>query len=331
MTPLFYYTPEYTLRYFLILSHLKIIFVTGGVLSGIGKGIAAASIGALLRASGKQVYCQKFDGYLNVDPGTMNPTQHGEVFVTADGAETDLDIGHYERFLDTDMNRFSSFTSGKLYEELIACERRGDFLGGTVQIVPHLTDLVQEKIKAGYETAGADISIIEIGGTVGDMENEYLLESARQLQHRLGRENVIFVHVVLLPFLGASKEFKSKPIQHSVRTLMGYGISPDFLVVRSDEVVPEEMLAKIASTSGLGRNDIIAAPTLDSIYKVPTSFAIQGVSTKILSKLQLDPITPDMTTWDNLVHNIESSTDIVTIGMVGKYIDLEDAYYSVNE
>ena len=323
MTPLF--------LFFNCIIHLKIIFVTGGVLSGIGKGIAAASIGALLAGSDQRVYCQKFDGYLNVDPGTMNPTQHGEVFVTADGAETDLDIGHYERFLDTDMNRFSSFTSGKLYEELIARERRGDFLGGTVQIVPHLTDLVQEKIRAGYETANADISIIEIGGTVGDMENEYLLESARQLQHRLGRDNVIFVHVVLLPYLGASKEFKSKPIQHSVRTLMGYGISPDFLVVRSDEVVPEDMLAKIAATSGLQRDDIIAAPTLDSIYKVPLSFATQSVSTKILQKLLLDAVTPDMTKWEQLVGHIENSTDILTIGMVGKYTDLEDAYYSVNE
>jgi len=223
------------------------------------------------------VFCQKFDGYLNVDPGTMNPTQHGEVFVTADGAETDLDIGHYERFLDTDMNRFSSFTSGKLYEELISRERRGDFLGGTVQIVPHLTDLVQEKISAGFTEANADISIIEIGGTVGDMENEYLLESARQLQHKLGRENVIFVHVVLLPFLGASKEFKSKPIQHSVRTLMGYGISPDFLVVRADNDIPEDMLTKIASTGGLERDKVIAAPTLDSIYRVPLSFYSEQV------------------------------------------------------
>lgn len=180
---------------------MKLIFVTGGVLSGIGKGIAAASIGAILKDSGQKVFCQKFDGYLNVDPGTMSPFQHGEVFVTNDGAETDLDIGHYERFLDTDMNRFSSFTSGKLYEEIIQKERRGDYLGGTVQIVPHLTDLVKEKIKTGYETSGADISIIEIGGTVGDMENEYLLESARQLQHELGSENVLFCHVVLLPFL----------------------------------------------------------------------------------------------------------------------------------
>lgn len=187
--------------YFLSKILLKLLFVTGGVLSGIGKGIAAASIGAILKDSGQKVFCQKFDGYLNVDPGTMSPFQHGEVFVTNDGAETDLDIGHYERFLDTDMNRFSSFTSGKLYEEIIQKERRGDYLGGTVQIVPHLTDLVKEKIRMGYETSGADISIIEIGGTIGDMENEYLLESARQLRHELGSENVLFCHVVLLPFL----------------------------------------------------------------------------------------------------------------------------------
>jgi len=310
---------------------MKIIFVTGGVLSGIGKGIAAASIGSLLAWAGKHVFCQKFDGYLNVDPGTMNPTQHGEVFVTADGAETDLDIGHYERFLDTDMNRFSSFTSGKLYEELISRERRGDFLGGTVQIVPHLTDLVQEKISAGFTEANADISIIEIGGTVGDMENEYLLESARQLQHKLGRENVIFVHVVLLPFLGASKEFKSKPIQHSVRTLMGYGISPDFLVVRADTAIPEDMLTKIASTGGLERDKVIAAPTLDSIYRVPLSFHSEQVWEKILKKLNMPVMTPDMKKWEALVSNIQKSEDIIRIGMVGKYIDLEDAYYSLNE
>lgn len=310
---------------------MKIIFVTGWILSWIGKGIAAASIGALLAGAGKKVFCQKFDGYLNVDPGTMNPTQHGEVFVTADGAETDLDIGHYERFLDRDMNRLSSFTSGKLYEELIARERRGDFLGGTVQIVPHLTDLVQEKIASGFVTADADISIIEIGGTVGDMENEYLLESARQLQHNLGRENVIFVHVVLLPFLWASKEFKSKPIQHSVRTLMGYGISPDFLVVRADADIPEEMLAKIASTSGLKRDMMIAAPTLNSIYRVPLSFHSERVGEKILEKLNIPVITPVMKKWEDLVDNIQKSKDIFRIGMIGKYIDLEDAYYSLNE
>jgi CTP synthase len=310
---------------------MKVIFITGWVLSGIGKGIAAASIGALLTGAQKIVFCQKFDGYLNVDPGTMNPTQHGEVFVTADGAETDLDIGHYERFLDTDMNQFSSFTSGKLYEELIARERRGDFLGGTVQIVPHLTDLVQEKIATGFETAHADISIIEIGGTVGDMENEYLLESARQLQHKLGRENVIFVHVVLLPYLWASKEFKSKPIQHSVRTLMGYGISPDFIVVRADVNIPEDMMSKIASTVWLQRDAVIAAPTLDSIYLVPLAFHSDRVGEKIQRKLGLPSITPDMSKWESLVANIEKSKDILTVGMIGKYVDLEDAYYSLNE
>lgn len=218
------------------------------------------------------MFCQKFDGYLNVDPGTMSPFQHGEVFVTNDGAETDLDIGHYERFLDTDLNKFSSFTSGKLYEEIIQKERRGDYLGGTVQIVPHLTDLVKEKIKSGFESTRADISIIEIGGTVGDMENEYILESARQLQHDLGRENVIFVHVALLPYLGASKELKTKPIQHSVRTLMSYGLSPDFLIIRADAEIPDDVTKKIAVSTGLAFSHVIPAPTLDSIYRVPLSF-----------------------------------------------------------
>ncbi len=221
---------------------------------------------------GKNVYCQKIDGYLNVDPGTMSPFQHGEVFVTEDGAETDLDIGHYERFLDADMNRLSSFTSGKLYEEIILKERRGDYLGGTVQIVPHLTDLVKEKIKTGFELAHADISIVEIGGTVGDMENEYILESARQLQHDLGKENVIFIHVALLPYLSASKELKTKPIQHSVRTLMSYGINPDFLIIRADAPIPEDVIGKIAHSTGLSSTHVIPAPTLDSIYRVPLSF-----------------------------------------------------------
>lgn len=217
----------------------------------------------------------------------MSPFQHGEVFVTNDGAETDLDIGHYERFLDTDLNKFSSFTSGKLYEEIIAKERRGDYLGGTVQIVPHLTDLVKEKIKTGFESTGADISIIEIGGTVGDMENEYILESARQLQHDLGRENVIFVHVALLPYLGASKELKTKPIQHSVRTLMSYGLSPDFLIIRADTEIPDDVTKKIAVSTGLPVNHVIPAPTLDSIYQVPLSFHSYGFGEKILSAFRL--------------------------------------------
>lgn len=217
----------------------------------------------------------------------MSPFQHGEVFVTNDGAETDLDIGHYERFLDTDMSRFSSFTSGKLYEEIIMKERRGDYLGGTVQIVPHLTGLVKEKINAGFTSSLADVSIIEIGGTVGDMENEYLLETARQLQHELGHDNVIFIHVALLPYLMASKELKTKPIQHSVRTLMSYGISPDFLVVRADTDIPTDMIDKIASASGIKRDNVVSAPTLDSIYRVPLAFHKENVGQKILSSLRL--------------------------------------------
>ncbi len=261
----------------------------------------------------------------------MNPTQHGEVFVTRDGAETDLDIGHYERFLDTDMNRFSSYTSGKLYEEVIMKERRGDYLGGTVQIVPHLTNLVKEKIRLWYESADADVSIIEIGGTVGDMENEYILESARQLQHDLGHENVIFVHVALLPYLGASKELKTKPIQHSVRTLMSYGLSPDFLIVRADAPIPEDTLTKIAHATGLSSSHVIPAPTLDSIYRVPLSFHTYEFWEKILSSLHLPETHPDMSKWEDLLANIDASKDILRIAMVGKYVGLEDAYYSLNE
>ncbi len=310
---------------------MKIIFVTWWVLSGIGKGISAASIGAILKWAGKKIYCQKFDGYLNVDPGTMSPFQHGEVFVTADGAETDLDIGHYERFLDTDMNKFSSFTSGKLYEEIIMKERRGDYLWGTVQIVPHLTDLVKEKIKTGFESTGADISIVEIGGTVGDMENEYILESARQLRHELGEENVQFVHVALLPYLLASKELKTKPIQHSIRTLMSYGISPDFLIVRADTTIPEDMLGKIASASGIKRESVISAPTLDTIYRVPLAFHSEHLWEKLLTNLRVSFTKLDMKPWEDFLANIDASLDVLRIGMVGKYVGLEDAYYSLNE
>lgn len=309
----------------------KLIFITWGVLSGIGKGIAAASIWALLKWAGLSVFCQKFDGYLNVDPGTMSPFQHGEVFVTNDGAETDLDIGHYERFLDTDMNRFSSFTSGKLYEEIIMKERRGDYLGGTVQIVPHLTGLVKEKINAGFASSGADVSIIEIGWTVGDMENEYLLETARQLQHELGHDNVIFIHVALLPYLMASKELKTKPIQHSVRTLMSYGISPDFLVVRADTDIPADMITKIASASGIKEENVVSAPTLDSIYRVPLAFHKENVWQKILSSLRLWEKSIDMSKWEMLLDNIDNAEQVLVIGMVGKYVGLEDAYYSLNE
>ena len=261
----------------------------------------------------------------------MSPFQHGEVFVTEDGAETDLDIGHYERFLDTDMNKFCSFTSGKLYEVIILRERRVDSLGGTVQIVPHLTDLVKEKIREGFDSTGADISIVEIGGTVGDMENEYILESARQLRHELGENNVQFIHVALLPYLMASKELKTKPIQHSIRTLMSYGISPDFLIVRADTLIPEDMLGKIASASGIQRQNVISAPTLDTIYRVPLAFHAEHLGEKILNNLSIPFTKLDMKQWEAFLANIDASVDILRIGMVGKYIELEDAYYSLNE
>ncbi len=301
------------------------------MLSGIGKGIVAASVGAILKGMGYRVFCQKFDGYLNVDPGTMSPFQHGEVFVTEDGAETDLDLGHYERFLDTDLNKFSSFTSGKLYEEILSRERDGKYLGGTVQIVPHLTDLVKEKIRVGAETSGTDVSIVEIGGTVGDMENEYLLESARQLQLDLGRENVIFLHVTLLPFLGASKELKTKPTQHSVRTLMGYGISPDFLFMRADDAIPAEILEKTARGCGIRTERVVPVPTADSIYRVPLEFEGFGLSKKIADALGLKNDGCDLSKWERLMEDIEESKDVLKIAMVGKYNDLEDAYFSLNE
>ena len=310
---------------------MKIIFVTGGVLSGIGKGISAASIGVILKSMGYTVFCQKFDGYLNVDPWTMSPFQHGEVFVTEDGTETDLDLGHYERFLDIPLTELSSFTSWKLYEELIRRERRGDFLGGTVQIVPHLTDLVKEKIRDGFQSSEADISIVEIGGTVGDMENEYILESARQIRTELWSENVIFVHVALLPFLLASKELKTKPIQHSIRTLMGYGIVPDFLVVRADSDIPDDTLDKIAKASWLPRQHVLGSPTLDSIYRVPIEYAKSHIGESVVKALALVEKTPHLGSWEQLVENIDASTDTLRIGMIGKYVELEDAYYSVNE
>jgi CTP synthase len=309
----------------------EIYFVTGGVLSGIGKGIAAASIWAILKWMGQQVFCQKFDWYLNVDPGTMSPFQHGEVFVTNDGAETDLDLGHYERFLDINLSKLSSFTSGKLYEEIINRERKWDYLGGTVQIVPHLTDLVKEKIIQGQISSGADISIVEIGGTIGDMENEYLLESARQMQHDLGHENVIFVHVVLLPYLWASKEFKSKPIQHSVRTMMSYGLAPDFLIVRADSEIADDMVEKIARSCWIAREHVISAPTLDTIYRVPLAFESQNFGYELAQELCIPSISPNMEKWISLVHNIDASHEILRIAMVGKYVWLEDAYYSLNE
>ncbi len=322
---------RYWILFFTICTSMKVLFITWWVLSGIGKWITAASIGALLKWAGLKVFCQKFDGYLNVDPWTMSPFQHGEVFVTEDGTETDLDIGHYERFLDTNLNKYASFTSWKLYEEIIFKERRGDYLWGTVQIVPHLTNLVKEKIRLWYDSAWADITIIEIGGTVGDMENEYILESARQLRNELWEDNVRFIHIALLPYLLASKELKSKPIQHSIRTLMSYGINPDFLIVRADNPIPEEIIEKISLNIGMKLENIIWAPTLDTIYRVPMIFHNEHFGEKILQCFKLKNEKPDMREWEIFLNNIDSSFEIIKIGMVGKYTELEDAYYSLNE
>ncbi len=316
---------------------MKIICITWGVLSGIGKWITAASIWTLLKSAGYKVFMQKLDGYLNVDPWTMSPFQHGEVFVTEDGAETDLDLGHYERFIDTNLNNYSSFSSGKLYQEILEKERRGDFLGKTVQIMPHLTDLVKEKIKKGYEKAQADISLIEIGGTVWDIENEYFLEAIRQLQAEYGRENVVFVHVTLLPYIAASKELKTKPTQHSVRTLMHYGITPDFLVLRGDTNIPQDIINKVAHTCYLKPEEVIPAETVSSIYQIPLAFQEKNFWTLIINKLfwktpdTTNRKTIDMTEREHLYANIKNSEKTVTIGMIGKYNELEDAYISLNE
>ena len=310
---------------------MKVVFVTGGVLSGIGKGITAASLGALMKSAGLKVFTQKFDGYLNVDPGTMSPFQHGEVFVTDDGAETDLDLGHYERFTDTSVTRLSSFTSGKLFEEIIAKERRGDYLGKTVQFVPHLTGLVKDKIRAGFKSAKADVSIVEVGGTVGDLENAYILESARQLQTELGRENAIFVHVTLLPYIAASKELKTKPTQHSVADLTGFGIQPDFLVLRADQYIPADLLEKISLQCHLPLSRVVPAPTAKSIYAVPLEFHRGGVGRELLKALGFRGRKFDVSAWEKLEENIAHSRKRLRIGMVGKYNGLEDAYYSLNE
>lgn len=261
---------------------MKILFVTGGVLSGIGKGIAAASIGTLMEASGYRVSMQKFDGYLNVDPGTMSPFEHGEVFVTDDGAETDLDLGHYERFIDESLNQHSSYSAGKLYREMLDRERDGAYLGKTVQIIPHLTDLVKEKIRKAAETSKCDIMIVEIGGTVGDMENEFYLEAARQMRFEMGASNVQFFHVTLLPYIAASKELKTKPTQASIRDLRSRGIQADFIALRADMEISDEIRRKVSLFCDVPVDCIIPAPTVSSIYQVPLNFA----KTTLPSELQ---------------------------------------------
>lgn len=309
----------------------KYIFVTGGVCSSLGKGIAAASIGALLKSCGFKVFPQKLDPYLNVDPGTMSPFQHGEVFVTNDGAETDLDLGHYERFIDENATKLSNMTTGKIYSEIIAKERKGDFLGGTIQIIPHITNAIKEKILAAGKNSGADIVIIEIGGTVGDIEGLPYLEAIRQLRYELGTENTLFIHLTLLPYLKGSKELKTKPTQASVRELRSIGIQPDLILARADYHITQEQLDKIALFCDVEKRAVIPALTVKSIYEVPLNFNEYKIAELIAEKLHLGTVTPKLEEWQKLVTKINSKLTSLKIALVGKYTGLDDAYLSVIE
>ncbi len=311
----------------------KYVFVTGGVTSSLGKGITAASIGRLLKARGLRVSILKLDPYINVDPGTMSPYQHGEVFVTDDGAETDLDLGHYERFIDENLTQLSNVTTGRIYQAVIAKERRGDYLGGTVQVIPHITNEIKERITRVARDGSPDVVIVEVGGTVGDIESLPFLEAIRQMRKDVGRANVLYVHVTLLPSLSATGELKTKPTQHSVKELRGIGIQPDVIVLRSDSEVPDEIREKIALFTDVDIDAVIPAPTASTIYEVPLQFEAFGLGRLVVRELSLgDPAAePDLTTWRALVARIKSDKPALEIALVGKYIELPDAYLSVTE
>jgi len=307
----------------------KYIFVTGGVVSSLGKGIAAASIGCLLESRGLRVTLQKFDPYLNVDPGTMSPFQHGEVFVTDDGAETDLDLGHYERFTHAPLTQANNLTSGRIYEQIITRERRGDYLGKTVQVIPHVTN----EIKAAAKRVAVDMDVVicEIGGTVGDIESLPFLEAIRQMRHELGRENCLFVHVTLVPWIAAAHELKTKPTQHSVKELRAIGIQPDILLCRAERSIPEEMKEKIALFCDVDQAAVVTARDVRSVYEVPLVFAGEGVDEIVLRLLNLPAGPSDLTRWREMVEAMQNPTDEVTIGLVGKYVEYEDSYKSLKE
>lgn len=309
----------------------KYIFVTGGVCSSLGKGIATASIGALLKAAGFKIFTMKLDPYLNVDPGTMSPFQHGEVYVTDDGAETDLDLGHYERFIDENLNVMSSVTTGKIYTEVLQRERKGDFLGGTIQIIPHITEAIKNRIKKAAKESGAKIVMIEIGGTVGDIEGLPYLEAIRQMRHEFGKENTLFVHLTLLPYLKASKELKTKPTQASVRELRSIGIQPDLILARADKNISEDILEKISLFCDVEKKCVIPAVTCKSIYEVPINFNHYSVAELVAEKLHLGNVSPMLEDWETLVSKIEAKRDPIKIALVGKYTNLDDAYLSVIE
>ncbi|HEX7642630.1 MAG TPA: CTP synthase [Burkholderiaceae bacterium] len=307
----------------------KFVFVTGGVVSSLGKGIAAASLAAILESRGLKVTLLKLDPYINVDPGTMSPFQHGEVFVTDDGAETDLDLGHYERFVSAKMKKVNNFTTGQIYESVIRKERRGEYLGKTVQVIPHITNEIQEYIHRGAE--GYDVAIVEIGGTVGDIESLPFLEAARQLSLRLGRSAAAFVHLTLVPYLVSAGELKTKPTQHSVQKLREIGISPDALLCRADRRIPDDERAKISLFSNVQEDAVISVWDADTIYKIPQMLHDQGLDEIVCQKLGIQAKPADLSMWTRLVHTLENPKDEITIGMVGKYVDLTESYKSLTE
>jgi CTP synthase len=309
----------------------KYIFVTGGVVSGLGKGITAASLGRLLKARGYKVKIQKFDPYINVDPGTMSPYQHGEVFVTEDGAETDLDLGHYERFIDENLSRNSSITSGKIYWEVINMERRGDFLGGTVQVIPHVTTAIKEKVYAVAKEDNTDIVITEIGGTVGDIESLPFLEAIRQVSIEVGKENTAYIHVTLVPYLGKSGELKTKPTQHSVKELRNIGIQPDIIVCRAEKPISQDLKDKIGLFCNISGKRVMQNIDEESLYDVPLALEKEGLADQVCEILKLPVTIPDLAEWREMTQKSKHLDKKVTIGIVGKYVELHDAYLSIAE
>ncbi|MDO5111149.1 MAG: CTP synthase [Clostridia bacterium] len=309
----------------------KYIFVTGGVVSGLGKGITAASLGRLLKARGLRVAAQKLDPYINVDPGTMSPYQHGEVYVTEDGSETDLDLGHYERFIDEDLNRYSNLTSGKVYWNVLNKERRGEYLGETVQVIPHITGEIKGFIYSVGEKTNADVVITEIGGTTGDIESQPFLEAARQVALEAGRENALFIHVTLVPYLRASEEHKSKPTQHSVKELQGMGVTPDIIMLRCDEPLEASIFKKIALFCNVEPDCVIENLTIPVLYEAPLMLEKHNFSGVVCRKLHIDAPAPDMREWEDMVERIHGRRQYATIALVGKYVQLHDAYLSVVE
>ncbi|MGD8594907.1 MAG: CTP synthase, partial [Gammaproteobacteria bacterium] len=307
----------------------KFIFITGGVVSSLGKGIASASLGAVLESRGLKVTLVKLDPYINVDPGTMSPFQHGEVFVTEDGAETDLDLGHYERFVSTRMTQKNNFTTGRIYSDVIRKERRGDYLGGTVQVIPHITDEIKRRVMES--AADVDIALVEIGGTVGDIESQPFLEAIRQMGIELGRDRVLFIHLTLLPFIPTAGELKTKPTQHSVKELRSIGIQPDILLCRADRPLPADERRKIALFTNVEERAVVSMVDVDTIYKIPMLLEAQGLDDIVLDKFHIEAPKADLSRWRGVVEALQNPSDTVEVYMVGKYMDLTEAYKSLSE